>query len=88
MSQTISFAGLSNNNCFFQTSLTLTTSAAIDTAVFTYSPEVVTVDPDINTIYVLTSKPSLYVSTLDITKESTINLMLTVNLRSSPTETT
>ena len=88
MSQTISFAGLSNNNCFFQTSLTLTSSAAIDTSVFTYSPEVVTVDPDINTIYVLTSEPSLYVSTLDITKESTINLMLTVNLRSSPTETT
>ena len=88
MSQTISFAGLSNNNCFFQTSLTLTTSAAIDTSVFTYSPELVTVDPVINTVYALTSVPSLVVSTLDITKESTINLMLTVNSRSSPTDST
>ena len=88
MSQTISFDGLSNNNCFFQTTLTLSTGVAIDTSVFTYWPEVVTVDPVINTIYALTSVPSLVVSTIDITKESTISLMLTVNLRSSPTETT
>ena len=88
MSQTISFAGLSNNNCFFQTILALSTGAAIDTSVFTYSPELVTVDPVINTIYALTSVPSLVVSTLDITKESTINLMLTVNSRSSPTDST
>ena len=48
---TITFTGLSNTNCLFDTTLTLSGGTAIDTSVFTYTPEVVTVDPIIDSIY-------------------------------------
>jgi hypothetical protein len=51
---TITFAGLSNTNCLFDTTLTLATGSAIDSTVFTYNPEVVAIDPVINTIYSVT----------------------------------
>lgn len=83
---TITFAGLSNTSCLFDTTMTLSTGAAIDSTAFTYTPEVVAVDPVIDTLYSVTSTPKLVVNTSDILKETTINFMLTVFSRSSPTD--
>ena len=80
---TITFVGLSNTNCLFDTTLKLSSGAAIDSTVFTYTPEVVPVDPVIDTIYSVTSSPKLVVSTSDISKEAIFNFTLTVFSRSS-----
>ena len=63
---TITFSGLSNTNCLFDTILTLATGAAIDLTVFTYIPEVVALDPVIDTIFSVTSTPTFVVSTSNI----------------------
>ena len=82
----ITFAGLSNMNCLFDTTLTLATGSAIDSTVFTYNPEVVAIDPVIDTIYSVTSTPTFVVNTGDISKEATYNFKMTVFSRSSPTD--
>ena len=83
---TITFSGLSNTDCLFDTTLTLSTGSAIDSTVFTYIQEVISVDPVIDTLYSLTSTPSLLVSTSNISKEAIYNFTLTVFSRSSPTD--
>ena len=64
--------------------MTLSTGAAIDSTVFTYIQEVVSVDPVIDTIYFVTSTPAFVVNTGDISKEAIYNFTMTVFSRSSP----
>ena len=66
--------------------MTLSTGAAIDSTVFTYIQEVVSVDPVIDTIYFVTSTPAFVVNTGDISKEAIYNFTLTVFSRSNPTD--
>ena len=40
VSETITFTGLSNNNCLFDTTLSLSIGGVIDSSVFTYTNEV------------------------------------------------
>jgi hypothetical protein len=56
----------------------LASGAAIDSTVFTYTPEVLVIDPIINSMFSVASTPTLVVNTSDITKEATINFILTV----------
>ena len=83
---TITFSGLSNTNCLFDTILTLATGAAIDLTVFTYIPEVVALDPVIDTIFSVTSTPTFVISTSNISKEALYNFKMTVFSRSTPTD--
>ena len=53
---------------------------------FTYTSEVVSVDPVIDTIFSVTSTPTFVVNTSDVSKEATYNFKLTVFSRSSPTD--
>jgi hypothetical protein len=66
--------------------MTLSAGSAVDSTVFTYTPEVLAVDPVIDTIYSVTSTPKLDVSTSDISKEGTYNFKLTVFSHSNPTD--
>ena len=68
VADTITFVGLSNTNCLFTTTLTLSTGAAIDTTVFTYTSEVTLADSTINSLYSVTSTPNLAVNTSNIAK--------------------
>lgn len=79
----ITFAGLSNSECFFDTTLTLSTGTAFDSTVFTYTREVLAVDPIIDTKYSVTSTPKLIINTSDISKEAIYDFKLTVFSRSS-----
>ena len=82
----ISFSGLSNNNCFFSTILSLSNGSAIDSSVFTYTNEVLIVDSSINTLYSAASVPSLIVNTNNIAKQATISFTLTIFSHASSTD--
>ena len=84
---TIQFNGMSNTTCNFETTLTLADASPIDASVFTYTSEVVTADATINTLFAVTSEPSLQVSTADISKEAVINLKLTINSKENASDT-
>ena len=74
---TITFTGLSNTECNFNTGLTLSTGTAFDTSIFTFTNEVLSIDPTCDSKYIVTMRPQLVINTGDLTKIGTYTFKLT-----------
>lgn len=57
MPKTITFGGLSNTLCNFDTTFVMTNGTAVDTSIFTYVPEVIYIDAVIDTLYHVSAVP-------------------------------
>ena len=75
----IDYTGLGNGSCKFSTTLTQKDGSPLDTAVFTYTPENIQMDPANNNLWITHGSPKLVINTTDIAKDATVSLRLTLN---------
>jgi len=83
----IDYAGLGNGSCKYSTTLTQKDGSPIDTAVFTFTPENIQMDPANNNLWVTHGSPQLVINTTDIAKDATVSLRLTLFSFETPADT-